>query len=179
MKIVGFCFKYLLLTNEGAEAKKRGVAIAYDVRHKSKEFAQITAGVLAKHGIKVYIHKEIQPTPILSYTIRHLKTISGVMIIASHNPKEYNGYKAYWEEGSQILDDIADRIVTHIENIQNFGEIAVMNFEEGIQEGIIEYVPEEVLTSYMSKIENLSLHENIDYDTCWQNREPLSHTPNL
>ena len=85
---------------------------------------------------------------------------------ASHNPKEYNDYKAYWEEGSQILDDIADRIVTHIENIQNFGEIAVMNFEEGIQKGIIEYVPEEVLTSYMSKVENLSLHENIDYDTC-------------
>lgn len=154
------------IEDEGAEAKKRGVAIAYDVRHKSKEFAQITAGVLAKHGIKVYIHKEIQPTPILSYTIRHLKTISGVMMTASHNPKEYNGYKAYWEEGSQILDDIADRIVTHIENIQNFGEIAVMNFEEGIQKGIIEYVPEEVLTSYMSKVENLSLHKNIDYDTC-------------
>ena len=154
------------IEDEGEDAKERGVAIAYDVRHRSDEFAKISASVLAKHGIKVYIHKEIQPTPMLSYTIRELGTISGIMVTASHNPQEYNGYKAYWKEGSQILDDIADRISSHLERIEDFGEIQNMDFEEGLKKGIIEYVSDEVLESYMQKINALSLRDDVDKNIC-------------
>ena len=147
----------------GEQAKKRGVAISHDVRHMSREFAKITASVLAANGIKVYIHKDITPTPVLSYTIRKLKTISGVMITASHNPREYNGYKAYWEEGSQILDNIADKILGHIQEIGDFSNVKSIDFEEGIKQGIIEYVDDSVIESYFNDVLSLSLEdENID-----------------
>lgn len=147
----------------GEEAKKRGVAISHDVRHMSSEFAKITASVLAANGIKVYIHKDITPTPLLSYTIRKLKTISGVMITASHNPREYNGYKAYWEEGSQILDNIADKILGHIQEIGDFSNVKTIDFEEGIKDGVIEYVDDSVVESYFNDVLSLSLEdENID-----------------
>ncbi len=104
----------------GQEAIDRGVAIAYDVRHFSKEFSEIAATVLAAHGIKVYLFEDIRPTPLLSYTIRRLNTISGIVVTASHNPKDYNGYKVYWEEGSQILDDIANEIIENINAVEDF-----------------------------------------------------------
>lgn len=91
-------------------SKEKSVVIARDIRHKSKEFSILSAKILAKFGIKVYIFDDIRPTPILSYAVRYLNTIAGIMITASHNPKEYNGYKLYWKEGSQILEDIAGRI---------------------------------------------------------------------
>ncbi len=107
-----------------AKVKKlwiEGVAIAYDVRHFSKEFSEIAARVLAANKVKVYLFEDIRPTPpLLSYTIRRLNTISGIVVTASHNPKDYNGYKVYWEEGSQILDDIAEEILNNINNIDDF-----------------------------------------------------------
>ena len=96
------------IINKGKEAMDKGVAIAYDVRQYSDIFAEIAARVLAANGIKAYLFDGIRATPVLSYTIRELKTISGIVVTASHNPREYNGYKVYWEEGSQILDVIAD-----------------------------------------------------------------------
>lgn len=147
----------------GQEAMDRGVAISHDVRHKSREFAEITASVLAANGIKVFIHKDITPTPLLSYTIRKLGTISGVMITASHNPREYNGYKAYWEEGSQILDDIADKILENIEKVGDYSNVKIMDYKEGLETGIIEIVDENVVDSYFEDVLDLSIEdENID-----------------
>lgn len=147
----------------GKEAMDRGVAISHDVRHKSREFAEITASVLAANGIKVYIHKDITPTPLLSYTIRKLGTISGVMITASHNPKDYNGYKAYWEEGSQILDDIADKILDNIDKVGDYSNVKLIDFQEGLENGIIEIVNDSVIEDYFNDVLDLAIEDqNVD-----------------
>lgn len=147
----------------GKDAMDRGVAISYDVRYMSKEFAEITARVLAANGINVYIHKNITPTPVLSYTIRKLKTISGVMITASHNPKEYNGYKAYWEEGSQILDNIANKILENIDKVGKFENVKLISLEEGLNSGKINYVEESLIEDYINDIKSLAIEdENLD-----------------
>ena len=152
------------ISEDGEEAKKAGVAIAYDVRHKSKEFAKITAEVFAANGIKVYIHKDIEPTPVLSYTVRHLKTSAGVMVTASHNPREYNGYKAYNSEGSQILDETANKILNHISEHQDFFAIPRIDFEEGLKEGIIEYVDDQLLEDYVKEVLACTINDDIDKD---------------
>lgn len=150
------------IVNKGHDAMKRGVAIAYDVRHFSKEFAQIASRVLAANGIKVYLFDDIRPTPVLSYTIRKLNTISGIVVTASHNPKDYNGYKVYWEEGSQILDDIAKEILDNINNIENFSSIKQIDLEEGLENGLISYIGKEVDDEYVKDVKNLSLNDDID-----------------
>lgn len=152
------------ISENGEEAKKAGVAISYDVRHKSKEFAKITAEVFAANGIKVYIHKDIEPTPVLSYTVRHLKTSAGVMVTASHNPREYNGYKAYNSEGSQILDETANKILNHISEHQDFFAIPRIDFEEGLKEGIIEYVDDQLLEDYVKEVLTCTINDDIDKD---------------
>ena len=149
----------------GEEAKNKGVAIAYDVRHMSEEFAKIAAEVFAANGIKVYIHKEIQPTPVCSYTIRKLGNVAGVMVTASHNPREYNGYKAYNHEGSQILDETADKILGHIAEHPDFFEIPRIDFEEGLKDGIIEYVDDRLIEDYIKEILDCTINdEGIDKD---------------
>ncbi len=151
----------------GQEAMERGVVISRDVRHMSKEFAEITASVLAANGVKVYIHKDITPTPVLSYSIRKLKTISGVMITASHNPKQYNGYKAYWEEGSQILDDIANAILDNMNKVGDYSNVKIMDFNEGLEKGLIEWIDESLIDSYINDVLSLTIEdENIDKDVC-------------
>lgn len=152
------------IAESGEEAKKAGVAIAYDVRHKSREFAQVTAEVFAANGIKVWIHEDIEPTPVLSYTVRKLQTSAGVMITASHNPKDYNGYKAYNEEGSQILDETADKILGHIGEHPDFFAIPRIDFEEGLKDGIIEYVPDSVVEDYVKEVLDCTINEDIDKD---------------
>ncbi|MGF0040434.1 phospho-sugar mutase [Peptoniphilaceae bacterium SGI.131] len=143
----------------GKDAMNRGVAISYDVRHMSKEFAQISARVLAANGIKAFLHKDITPTPVLSYTVRKLGNISGIMITASHNPKEYNGYKAYWEEGSQILDDIADKILDNISKIGAFENVELISLEEGIENGFIQYIDESLIDDYIKDVLSLSIED--------------------
>lgn len=150
------------IVNKGEEAKKRGVAIAYDVRHYSSYFAEITARVLAANGVKVYLFDSIRPTPVLSYTIRKLKTISGVVITASHNPKNYNGFKVYWEYGSQILDDIANEILAEIDKVKDFSEIKLADFEEAKNLGIIEIIGKEIDEAYDNELIALSLTDDID-----------------
>lgn len=152
------------IVNRGEEAKRKGVAIAYDVRHFSHEFAEITARVLAANGVKVYLFDGIRPTPLLSYTIRKLRTISGVVITASHNPKNYNGFKVYWEEGSQILDDIANEILAEIDKVKNFSEIQIIDFEEAKKAGLIEIIGKEIDEAYDSDLISLSLCDDIDKD---------------
>lgn len=151
----------------GKEAMNRGVVISRDVRHMSKEFSEITASVLAANGIKVYIHKDITPTPVLSYSIRKLGTISGVMITASHNPKQYNGYKAYWEEGSQILEGIANQILDNMNKIGDYSNVTTMDFEEGLKKGMIEWVDPSVIESYIEDVLSLAIEDDlVDKDVC-------------
>lgn len=152
------------IKSRGKDAMNRGVAIAYDVRHFSKDFAEIAAGVLAANGIRVYLFDDIRPTPLLSYTIRRLGTISGIVITASHNPKDYNGYKVYWEEGSQILDDIADEILNNINHVGDFSNIKLIDLEEGVDKGLIKYIGKEIDDEYVEKVKALALNENIDKD---------------
>ena len=152
------------IVSRGKSAMERGVAIAYDVRHFSKEFSEIASRVLAANGIKVYLFDDIRPTPLLSYAIRRLKTISGIVVTASHNPRDYNGYKVYWEEGSQILDDIAQEILNHIDDIKDFSDIELMDMEEGLDKGLINYIDKELDDEYIEKIKKRALNDDIDKD---------------
>lgn len=146
----------------GKKAMSRGVAIAYDCRHFSDEFAEIAALVLAANGIKVYLFEGLRPTPELSFAIRRLHTISGIVITASHNPKDYNGYKVYWEEGSQILDDIAEKILKNINNIKDFSEVKSIDREAALEKGLLYMIGKEIDDEYIDKVKKLSLNEDID-----------------
>ncbi len=153
-----------VIVKRGQEAMDRGVAIAYDVRKYSDEFAEISSRILAAHGIKVYLFDGIRATPQLSYAIRKLNTISGVVVTASHNPKDYNGYKVYWEEGSQILDDIADEIVEEINKVDNFSEIKIIKLDEAIENGLVEYIGKEIDDEYIKDLIDLTINDDVDKD---------------
>lgn len=148
----------------GEERCKMGVAIAYDVRHMSKEFAKLSSLILAANGIKTYLFDDIRPTPVLSFAVRFLKTTAGIVITASHNPKEYNGYKVYWDKGSQIQDDIAEGIVKKIEKIgYDFGKIKKISEEKALNKGLIQYISKEVDEEYIKRVKGLALRdEEID-----------------
>lgn len=150
------------INSKGEERAQRGVVIAYDVRHFSKDFARIAAEVLAGNGIKVYIFDDIRPTPMLSFAVRYLKTTAGIVITASHNPPEYNGYKVYWEEGSQILDDVATPVQENMRKIKDFGVIKQIPFDEGISKGLIKIIGKEIDNVYYQKVLSLSLNDDID-----------------
>lgn len=146
----------------GQEAMDRGVVIGYDVRHYSKEFAEIASLVLAANGIKVYLFDDLKPTPELSYATRRLNTISGIVITASHNPKDYNGYKVYWEEGSQILDDIAEKILSNIRNIKSYSDIQIIERKEAEDSGLLNIIGKDIEDEYIEKVKELSLNDDID-----------------
>lgn len=150
------------IVKRGKDAMDRGVAIAYDVRHYSDKFAEIAARVLAANGIKVYLFEDIRPTPLLSYSVRRLKTISGIVVTASHNPREYNGYKVYWEEGSQILDDIAGEILEEINGIKDFSKIKLMGLDEALENGLIQYIGKDIDEAYEEDLLKLAINEDID-----------------
>lgn len=152
----------LTILEEGEKGKMKGVVIGYDVRHMSKEFAQIAAEVFAAYGVKVYLFDQIAATPLLSYAVLTLETQAGVMITASHNPKEYNGYKAYWEEGSQILDNIGDRIVKNIESIENYGAIESMPLEEAKEKGLVTMVGADLIDRYIGEIISRKITDQLD-----------------
>ncbi len=148
----------------GKEAQERGVVIAYDVRHFSKEFSELSAQVFAANGIKSYLFEDIRPTPVLSYAVRELNTISGVMVTASHNPREYNGYKVYWEEGSQILDDVADEVLENIAKLSDFSAVKKIDLQEGIDKGLIKMIGEDIDKTYLEKVLSMAINEDIDKD---------------
>ena len=152
------------IIEKGDKIKGEGVAISYDVRHFSKEFARITAEVFAGNGIKVYLSDDIRPTPLLSYAVRNFKCAGGVMVTASHNPKEYNGYKAYGPEGSQILEDMASSIEENIGKIESFSEVKRLPLEEGIEKGLIEMYSTELDEKYLMDVLSLTINEDIDKD---------------
>ncbi len=132
---------------------KPSVAIAYDSRIKSEVFAKFAAGVLSANGVKVYIYPELVPTPMLSFAVRHYKTSSGIIITASHNPAEYNGYKCYNPNGYQMTDEEADLTYTYIQKVDYFGGIKSEDFETALAEGRIEYIPQSVNELFLNEVQ--------------------------
>ena len=140
------------IKNSGEEAVKKGVVIAYDSRHKSKEFAMESAKVLAANGIKAYVFDELRPTPELSFAVRHLGCARGIVITASHNPKEYNGYKAYGEDGGQLPPKSSDYVISIISKTDIFDDVKVMEESEAKEKGLIEIIGEEVDKVYLENV---------------------------
>ena len=138
----------------GEAAKNRGVVISYDTRRKSEEFAKATASVLAKNGIKAYLFDEVHPVPMLSYAVRYLGTIAGVMITASHNPKEYNGYKVYGEDGAQMSPEDTEKVVSFIQSIDDY--LSVSGDETS---PLIVPVPKKLDEDYIEELSRLTLSE--------------------
>ena len=143
------------------EFKNGSVAIAYDSRIKSDIFAKEAAGVLAANGIKVYIYPELMPTPMLSFAVRELKCDSGIVITASHNPAKYNGYKVYGSDGCQMPPQAADIVLEKISHVDVLSGAKVIDFEEGISSGKIEYISQAVFDKYLEKVKEQSIHPEI------------------
>lgn len=140
------------IKNLGKDAMERGVVISYDTRRKSEEFAKATASVLAKNGIKAYLFDDVHPVPMLSYAVRYLKTIAGVMITASHNPKEYNGYKVYGSDGAQMSPEDTAKVVSYIEKITNY--LSVSGDENS---SLLLPVPKKLDEDYIEELSKLTL----------------------
>lgn len=132
------------------------LALARDSRNKGEDFQRVAAGVLAANGIHVYVYPRIEPVPTLSFAVRHLGTSAGIVLTASHNPAPYNGYKVYNDNGGQITDEAADEISARIAEADPFS-VEVMDFDEGLQKGLIEWTPEEVLDSFIASIKRVSV----------------------
>ncbi|WP_073507551.1 phospho-sugar mutase [Streptobacillus notomytis] len=153
-----------VIKKEGQEAMDRGVAFAHDCRIFSPEFALLSALVMASNGIRAYLFDSLRPTPELSYAIRYYKAISGVNITASHNPKNYNGYKVYWEEGSQIKSVISDAVFEEISKLDIFGKYVTLTKEEAIEKGLLVIIGEEVDEAFYKEVINTSLRSNDELD---------------
>lgn len=143
------------------EFENGSVAIAYDSRIKSDVFAKEAASVLAANGIKVYIYPELMPTPMLSFAVRELKCDSGIVITASHNPAKYNGYKVYGSDGCQMPPQAADIVLEKISHVDVLDGAKVIDFEEGIKSGKIEYISQTVFDKYLEKVKEQSIHPEI------------------
>ncbi|MCQ2464895.1 MAG: phospho-sugar mutase [Oscillospiraceae bacterium] len=141
------------------------VAISYDSRIKSDVFAKAAAGVLAANGIKVYIYKELMPTPALSFAVRELKCAAGVMVTASHNPAKYNGYKAYGADGCQITLDVANIVINKINSVDMFEGPRYISFEEGLANGMISYIGDEVIEKYYENVIAQGIHTDLVKDS--------------
>ncbi|SKB69552.1 phosphoglucomutase [Lachnospiraceae bacterium] len=152
------------IVSYGQEAMDKGVIIAHDPRHFSREFSELAAGIFAANGIKVYTFPSLRPTPELAYLIRKLGTISGINITASHNPREYNGYKAYWDDGCQVSSAIADGMTEKINAVDIWSGIKKSDYSEGISSGMITVLGEEYDRAYLDHIESLAIHEGDELD---------------
>ncbi|WP_062005310.1 phospho-sugar mutase [Streptococcus cristatus] len=150
-----------LIEEKGDEFKKRGVAIAYDSRHFSPEFAFESAAVLAKHGIKSYVFGSLRPTPELSFAVRHLGTFAGIMITASHNPAPFNGYKVYGEDGGQMPPHDADALTDYIRAIENPFAIEVADVEAEKASGLIEVIGDAVDAEYLKEVKDVNINQKL------------------
>ena len=162
-----------LIIEEGREACDRGVVIAHDPRHFSAEFSTLTACILAANGIKAYVFDDLRPTPELAYVIRQLHATAGINITASHNPKDYNGYKAYWSDGCQVGSDTADRMTEKIQAVDMFHDIKIADYDHAVSEGLITVLPHEWDRKYLDEIESLSIHKGAELDLSI----PMVYTP--
>ena len=162
-----------LIREEGEEACDRGVVIAHDPRHFSREFSKLTACILAANGIRAFIFDDLRPTPQLAYVIRQLGAISGINITASHNPKEYNGYKAYWSDGCQVSADIAEKMTEKIFAVDMFHGVNAADYDLAVSDGLITVLSHEWDRKYLDEIESLSIHGGEELDLSI----PVVYTP--
>ncbi|KGL42252.1 phosphoglucomutase [Listeria newyorkensis] len=149
------------VAENGEEAKKRGVVIAYDCRHMSTEFAYESARVLGYHGIKSYVFETLRPTPELSYAVRFLNTFSGIVITASHNPAEYNGYKVYGEDGGQMPPHGADAVTRYIDAIDDIFAVQVADKDALIADGMLDVISEKVDTPYLEDVKTVIVNNDL------------------
>ncbi len=161
------------IVSKGQEAMDKGVVIAHDPRHFSREFSELAAGIFAANGIRVYTFPSLRPTPELAFMIRRLGTVSGINITASHNPKDYNGYKAYWDDGCQVSAEVADGMTECINAVDIWTGIKKSDYEEGVTSGKITVLGEEYDREYLDKVEGLAIHEGDELDLSI----PLVYTP--
>ena len=147
-----------LIVQNGPQACERGVAIAYDSRHFSPEFAQLAACILAANGIKVKLYDELRPTPELSFAIRYYGAIAGINITASHNPKEYNGYKVYWEDGAQLPPKEADVVAAEMDALDFFTDIKMMDFENAKKAGLVKMMDWQTDEAYLKEVIKVAIN---------------------
>lgn len=150
-----------LIETKGEEAKKRGVAIAYDSRHFSPEFAFESAQVLAQHGIKSYVFETLRPTPELSFAVRHLNAYAGIMVTASHNPAPFNGYKVYGQDGGQLPPADADALTDFIRAIENPFAVELADLDESKSAGLIQVVGEDVDMEYLREVKDVNINQDL------------------
>ena len=143
------------------KAEARGVAIAYDSRHMSKEFSEETALCLNANGIKTYVFDSLRPVPELSFAVRKLKAIAGIVITASHNPPEYNGYKVYWEDGAQIVSPKDKQIIAEVNAVTDYAQIQTMSKEEAVKQGLYHVIGKEIDDAYMEELKKLVLNPEV------------------
>lgn len=148
-----------LIEQSGEEAKRRGVAIAYDSRHYSPEFAMEAAMVLGKHNIKSYVYESLRPTPVLSFAVRHLNAFAGIMITASHNPAEYNGYKVYGADGGQMPPEDADNLTKFVRAVENPLTVEVGDKTELLGNGTIDIIGDSVDEAYLEEIKAVTVDQ--------------------
>lgn len=151
--------QYLL--SQGEESAKRGVVISYDSRHMSPEFALEVAKTVGKHGIKSYLFSELRPTPELSFAVRHLGAAAGVMVTASHNPPEYNGYKVYGDDGGQLPPKQADALTNFVNSVEDELSIEVTGKEELLANGLLQYIGEDIDQIYLENVAKIQLNKEI------------------
>ncbi len=145
----------------GEEAKARGVVIAYDCRHKSPEFAMEAAKTLGFHGIQTYVFDELRPTPELSFAVRYLHAYSGIVITASHNPPEYNGFKVYGNDGCQLPPAAADQVIEKVNEVENELTIEVAGEEELKTKGLLHIIGENIDKAYIERVKTISLNPQL------------------
>lgn len=147
------------LLSHGEDFAKKGVVISYDSRHMSPEFALEVAKTVGVYGIKSYLFSELRPTPELSFAVRHLKTAAGVMITASHNPPEYNGYKVYGEDGGQLPPKEADELTKFVYEVEDELSVPVLTKEELLEKGLLQYIGEDVDKVYLDHVQSIQLNK--------------------
>ena len=140
----------------------RGVVIAHDNRNKSVEFAKESASVLASFGIKSYIFESLRPTPELSFAVRHLNAIGGIVVTASHNPPKYNGYKIYDEDGCQLVPKYADQVIEHVNSVEDIFMIEYIEYEKAVSKGLIEIIGKEIDEEYLKLVDTVQLRKDVD-----------------
>ncbi|PFY00294.1 phosphoglucomutase [Bacillus toyonensis] len=145
----------------GEEAKERGVVVAYDSRHKSPEFAMEVAATLGAQGIKTYVFESLRPTPVLSFAVRHLHTVSGIVLTASHNPPEYNGYKVYGDDGGQLPPKEADELISYVNAVEDELTVEVADVEQLKADGLLHIIGQEVDDAYAAELNDVIINKEM------------------
>ncbi len=152
------------LSQKYPDGLSRGVVIAYDNRNKSVEFARESASVLASFGIKTYLFESLRPTPELSFAVRYLNAIGGIVVTASHNPPKYNGYKIYDEDGCQLVPRYADKVIKHVNSVEDVFRVKYVPYVDALEQGLVEIIGEEIDREYLDKVDTVQLQPDKDKD---------------